>query len=320
MPFSNPIVAGTALVRSAIKSPNYVAGSTGWSVNADGTAEFASLLIDGGTVIVTFTDGSQVKTFAGSYSTTSGPFLGAWIALEPKNVSGQAWNPGAIGTIPSGTDATRASVALLSPWNANQVGDTQSQILLRNKGDNADGLGCRIGLLGDNVIVGGATTPEVLSTSADTIFMSASNVYLDGNLAPYPGGAHTPKIAGQPLQPASGTVALTWTGPSYVNGFKDGGSPAGYFRDAFGRVSLRGQVTGGAASVVGAVVATLPAGFRPAAGRTEVFAVAGTNAGANVFGRVDVNSAGQIVWQGPAVVTGGVNYFSLATVSFYAEQ
>ncbi len=47
MAFNNPIVAGTALVRTAIKSPNYVPGSTGWTINRDGTAEFASVILRG---------------------------------------------------------------------------------------------------------------------------------------------------------------------------------------------------------------------------------------------------------------------------------
>jgi hypothetical protein len=39
MPFNNPIVGGTALVRPAINSPNYVPLTTGWSINADGTVD-----------------------------------------------------------------------------------------------------------------------------------------------------------------------------------------------------------------------------------------------------------------------------------------
>src|SRR6266540_2524625 len=41
-PFTNPIVGGTALVRPAIKSPNYVPGVSGWSINRDGSAEFGA--------------------------------------------------------------------------------------------------------------------------------------------------------------------------------------------------------------------------------------------------------------------------------------
>lgn len=45
MPFDNPIVAGTTLIRDAIKSPNYESGVAGWSINKDGTAEFQDAIV-----------------------------------------------------------------------------------------------------------------------------------------------------------------------------------------------------------------------------------------------------------------------------------
>jgi hypothetical protein len=43
MPFGNPIIGGQSkLIREAIQSPNYLPGISGWSINRDGTAEFAS--------------------------------------------------------------------------------------------------------------------------------------------------------------------------------------------------------------------------------------------------------------------------------------
>lgn len=48
MGFANDIIGGAAaLIRAAIKSPNFVHGSAGWSVNKDGSAEFNSLTIRG---------------------------------------------------------------------------------------------------------------------------------------------------------------------------------------------------------------------------------------------------------------------------------
>jgi len=51
MTFRNSVVGGTTLVRPAIKSPNYVTGVDGWSINADGSAEFNNITIRGGTVV-----------------------------------------------------------------------------------------------------------------------------------------------------------------------------------------------------------------------------------------------------------------------------
>lgn len=45
--FQNIVVAGTKLVRDSIQSPNYVVGTTGWSVNQDGSAEFSNATIRG---------------------------------------------------------------------------------------------------------------------------------------------------------------------------------------------------------------------------------------------------------------------------------
>ena len=45
--FPQDVVAGTQLVVPAIHSPNYVTGSTGWTINLDGSAEFNNLTIRG---------------------------------------------------------------------------------------------------------------------------------------------------------------------------------------------------------------------------------------------------------------------------------
>lgn len=43
----DPLVGGTILRRAAIASPNYVAGSAGWTINQDGSAEFNNLAVRG---------------------------------------------------------------------------------------------------------------------------------------------------------------------------------------------------------------------------------------------------------------------------------
>jgi hypothetical protein len=45
MQFQDDVVGGTVLVRPAIQSPDYVAGKSGWTINADGTAEFNNVTI-----------------------------------------------------------------------------------------------------------------------------------------------------------------------------------------------------------------------------------------------------------------------------------
>lgn len=51
MPFRNPIIGGASkLIREAIQSPNYSPGTTGWTINKDGSAEFSNVVIRGTTV------------------------------------------------------------------------------------------------------------------------------------------------------------------------------------------------------------------------------------------------------------------------------
>jgi hypothetical protein len=47
----NPVVGGTVLRRAAIQSPGFVSGSTGWSINQDGSAEFNNVTIRNGQVV-----------------------------------------------------------------------------------------------------------------------------------------------------------------------------------------------------------------------------------------------------------------------------
>lgn len=45
MPFGDPLVAGNILIREAIRSPDYVPGTSGWTINEDGTAEFTNVQV-----------------------------------------------------------------------------------------------------------------------------------------------------------------------------------------------------------------------------------------------------------------------------------
>lgn len=51
MGFQNPIVGGTALRIPAIQSPNFQAGSLGWIIRIDGSAEFNNVVIRGGVIV-----------------------------------------------------------------------------------------------------------------------------------------------------------------------------------------------------------------------------------------------------------------------------
>lgn len=70
----NPIVGGTTLRIPAIQSPDYVAGTSGWTVNIDGTAEFNNVTVRG-VLIAQGSNGSsvQLETLAGQALITMTP-------------------------------------------------------------------------------------------------------------------------------------------------------------------------------------------------------------------------------------------------------
>lgn len=56
--FRNPIVAGLDLIRQAIRSPNFVTGVSGWSINRDGSAEFQDIVARGDLTVNTLLAGT----------------------------------------------------------------------------------------------------------------------------------------------------------------------------------------------------------------------------------------------------------------------
>lgn len=108
------------------------------------------------------------------------------------------------------------------------------------------------------------------------------------------------------LQPVRPRVEK-FIAPTLLNSWVDfglGRNPAGYYRDSFSRVYLRGMIKSG---TVGAAAFTLPAGYRPA--NHEIFSVVSND----LFGAVNVFSDGNVQ---PTV--GNNTYFSLDGITFRA--
>lgn len=102
-------------------------------------------------------------------------------------------------------------------------------------------------------------------------------------------------------------VQESWKVPTLLNAWVNYGSgfnPAGYWKDSFGVVHLRGVVTSG---VIGSIIFNLPTGYRPV--NTEaLIALRFVTAGIE-FGRVDIANTGTVV-AASTVAAGG------ATVTF----
>lgn len=93
------------------------------------------------------------------------------------------------------------------------------------------------------------------------------------------------------------TLQNSWTNYSSIS------NQAGYYRDQFGIVHLRGLITGGT-TTVNTTLFTLPSGYRPA--YNQLFVTRASNASKTAEGaaRVDVWSNGEV-----KIVTGDVASF-----------
>lgn len=343
MPFQNPIVAGTALARRAIKSPDYVPGSTGWTINRDGSAEFTSLVVGGGpssSIKVSFGGGSFVWILNDFMPGASNIVTG--ILFMPNNSDASGLNrQGAIYTICE-VAYSPLQLVLISPERTT-ASDRASIIRMLSQGpDTVNGESIRFEAGSVFVDTSGAANGhkfQVDATTASTFngtVTMASTLAVSNNVTIAPGGAATvgthnlnsSLLYNEPAaHSGSGIVVGSWQAigsgafAPFANNFKlrdaAGVADTSYRVDAFGLVTLEGKITGGAASAIGATILTLPAGLRP---HTNQFIPVLANGGAITIGQVDINTTGAMIWRGPTVVTGGLNWFALNNINFYAEQ
>lgn len=88
---------------------------------------------------------------------------------------------------------------------------------------------------------------------------------------------------------------------------------AGYYKDAFGRVHLRGLVKSGTISTT---IFTLPEGYRPSL--RLIFPSLQYNGVAEVIARINVLANGQVTQENLVGTTDGNDYLSLNGISFAA--
>jgi hypothetical protein len=193
MPFEDPVVAGSVLVRPAIRSPNYVAGVSGWTINIDGSAEFSDVVMRGEVYVGPSSDGSYVRIW------NQDPGSGAVIELRPGNSVGTVDAPAYLAT---GDDPVfGAGGVVLSGPSIN--GSGIPSLSLSEEGAFLEGSQGVIWLTADNGIT--------LQPGVDVDFLDASNAvrtqfqagsgylrndllqadYADLNSGAIPGGALT---------------------------------------------------------------------------------------------------------------------------------
>lgn len=149
MPFTNSEVAGGGkLTRFAIQSPNYAAGSAGWTINRDGSAEFNNITVRG-ILDVIDASGAEIK---------ADPSVAARFDITPPrsaNYPSVQWSPGSVGGTVATSDKPR--LTLTSPV---QTGGFSAATMSLTGGSNtgspaiifqADGLS---GVIGHNGVKG----------------------------------------------------------------------------------------------------------------------------------------------------------------------
>lgn len=261
MGFQNPIVGGTALRIPAIQSPNYSAGSAGWIIKIDGSAEFNNLTIRG--------------TFQGTnfILNTSGLFI----------YSGTPANGNLIATIApaSGTDSFGNAYldGVVSYQGSGFTGLAAGNLWLGLIADGYTGAGF-VGSLGTSGIVASSPDPSGTPDAATWALVSGDTTTTPKSAAGYPHLDVGQGTAGV-MQWINGAViastvsggtstAETWQTPSYNanwSGTATFGTISGglgtlkYRKDAEDNTWLLGCFT--AAAGAGSAVFNLPAAYRP---------------------------------------------------------
>lgn len=170
----NPVVGSTILRRPAIQSPNYIAGSSGWTVNVDGSAEFNNLTIRG-----TFTGSDYYIDSTGAFFYTSTPAAGnlAFSITPPGTTADRFGN-----AIPS--DGAVAYLFLSGPgvWSANSIGDgVVSWFTAATQAGPWSGQ-AGVGFSWNNISGGGVTVTAVAGFSVSNNLSVGGNAVITGTL------------------------------------------------------------------------------------------------------------------------------------------
>lgn len=323
MPFTDPIVAGSTLVRDAIQSEDYQPGAAGWIIRRDGSAEFntgtyrGAIIINGadglpavtinadGILTVDNTSGSAVQIAhtqeEGATLRLTGPDP---IGLDPQFVVNDGYLGAGLGNVQQYLGTHLPYLLIEAPFvgkSDGSAGAGYSPTQIQMYGMDLDGSGAEIYInartayVSDDLTVGNA--------------ISAVQAYLSGALTVV--GALTVGVI-QQKNPA-GTGAETWHNMALNSPFtaRGGAYPAPRYKLApWGKaVILDGHMSLGNAAQ-GAIVATLPVGYRPPAGRIATVDFSSVMAAGASTPDIEVDSTGAVrLWGNAGAGVGIFNGF-----------
>lgn len=246
MGFANSIIGGAAaLIRAAIRSPNYVTGTAGWTINKDGSAEFNNLVVRG-----TF-DGTDFEVNSSGIFIYSGvPALGNLIGSIASAAGTDAHgNPYLDGVCSYGTSGV--------------VQLTQGRL---EQGPSQTAVGGGLAASTDGSVAGKMIIDSGLVSGGD----ADAALILESNLASGAGtvclvSAATTIVKGPvvaQLPGSSPATAETWHS---LGAYPSGTTTRGQYRlTSEGKLELDINLTGTPASGTSSFPNTMPASYQPA--------------------------------------------------------
>lgn len=228
--------------------------------------------------------------------------------IKLKSVDG---TPSAVPVAPNGT-TIQSSVGSGNPYIilANvTVPAAATTIVTANISDQRQLLRITDNLVVTNSIQDGAVTSGKISTGGVATINIADSAITTTKIAD--SNVTTVKLANNAVTAAKIETQQSWQTLGLVNSwvvFSTEYNDPQYMKDSLGFVHVRGLVKSGTTGLI----ATLPAGYRPA--RRNIWATASNN----LFGRLDVLANGQII-AGGAGGPYSASWFSLDVIYFKAE-
>lgn len=292
MPFTNPIVGGNKLIREAIQSPNYVAGSSGWTINRDGTAEFAQATIRGNVVIVGNTTSGNIEiASSGGYATIKFYNIAHtdFAQISTQDIGGSPQIVISGGLRPS----------TIAPGNPNV-----RPVIKQDPTVNGTYIGQSANISGTPVIGGQVIVSDIdVNLAVVDSNNNPKSTYSVGNGSiTYQHDMGTANLGGFSYDPnAIPTVDYftqigwgLWQNVVFQNGWSNlGGNWAtGQYRlDTEGRVELKGVILGGTKADF-TTIFNLPAPFRPP--KDVIVAVAPVSSGASTIVHIRIFTNGNV--------------------------
>ena len=166
MAFDQSATAGTTLVQAAIHSPDYAQGSSGWTINRDGSAEFQNVLVRG-----TITGSTIIGSTITGGTITGGVFVSqSWVS----NTAGFAMNGTNSAFTNSGGTIGANSIELNSSVSIGQNSSSNNHVLLaRNPAANQSAIEWFSGLASETkpgaILATTSGTQSVLGVQSATI-------------------------------------------------------------------------------------------------------------------------------------------------------